>query len=73
MANLYRVLQPEELILENGTKICPGKNAAYLIVWQSDKVANESDPGTMVVFSGAKFEPGSADECGRFTYDAGAR
>ena len=73
MADLYRVAQQEDLVLENGNKLCGTKNAAYLVVWKSDKLGAEADPRTMAVFSGPKFDPGSRDECGRFGYDAGAR
>lgn len=71
MADLYRVTPPDDPALENGNKLCGGKPAAYLIVWQSEKVGKEVDPRTMVVYSGPKFDPGSRDECARFVYDAG--
>lgn len=73
MADLYRVQQQEDLVLENGNKLCAAKNAAYLVVWKSEKLGVEADPRTMVVFSGPKFDPGSRDECGRYSYDAGTR
>ena len=72
MADIYRITQPENLVLENGNPLCKGKPATYLIVWKSAKLGNEVDPRTMAVFSGPRFDPGSADECGRYAYDAGA-
>jgi hypothetical protein len=71
-ADLYRITAPEDLVLENGSPLCKGRMARYLIIWKSAKTANEVDPRSMAVFAGQKFDPGSADECGRYIYDAGA-
>ena len=72
LADLYRVTPPDDPVLENGNKLCKGRPIAYLIVWKSDKIGNESDPRTLAPFSGPKITAGSPDECGRYTYDAGA-
>ena len=71
MADLYRVTSPDDPVLENGNKLCKGKPIAYLIVWKSEKVGNETDPRTLAPFSGQKLSAGSPDDCGRYTYDAG--
>ena len=73
MADLYRLAPPADPVLENGNKLCGAKPVAYLIVWKSEKLGTEIDPRTMAVFSGPKFDPGSADECARYAYDAGRR
>ena len=73
LANLFHVIQPADPILENGNKLCGARLAIYLIVWKSEKLGAEVDPRTMVVFSGPKFDPGSPDECARYSYDAGRR
>jgi hypothetical protein len=73
MADLYRITSPDDLVLENGNRLCKGKSVAYLIVWKSEKVGNETDPRTLTPFSGPKLTAGSPDECGRYLYDAGAR
>jgi hypothetical protein len=72
MADLYRVTSPDDPVLENGNKLCRGKPVAYLIVWKSEKVANETDLRTLAPFSGPKFSAGSPDDCGRYIYDAGS-
>jgi hypothetical protein len=72
-AELYRVIQPADPTLENGSTICQGKDIAYLLVWKSPRTGSEVDPRTMAAFSGKNFAVGSHDECGRFAYDAGAR
>jgi hypothetical protein len=71
MVDLYRVTPPDDLVLENGNRLCKGKPVAYLIVWKSEKVGNEADPRTLALFSGPKLTAGSPDDCGRYTYDAG--
>jgi hypothetical protein len=71
MADLYRVTPPGDPVLENGNRLCKGKPVAYLIVWKPERVGAEVDPRTFAVFSGQKFDPGSPDDCGRYTYDAG--
>jgi hypothetical protein len=73
VADLYKVAQPANPVLENGKMLCQGKPVAYLLVWKSEKVGAEVDPRSMNVFSGTKFVSGSPDDCGRFVYDAGAR
>ncbi len=73
MADLYKVTSPDNPTLENGNMLCKGKPIAYLIVWKSEKVGNETDPRTLAPFSGQKLNAGSADDCGRYTYDAGPR
>ncbi len=70
MADLYRVTPPGDPVLENGGKLCKGKAVAYLIVWKSDKANAEAASRTLAPFSGQKFDPGSPDDCGRYTYDA---
>ena len=70
-ADLFRVTQPDDPVLENGSKLCRGKPVAYLIVWKSDKTATTAAPRTLAPFSGTKFSAGSPDDCGRYTYDAG--
>jgi hypothetical protein len=70
MADLYRVTSPDDPVLENGNRLCKGKPVAYLIVWRSEKVANEIDPRTLALFSGSKLSAGSPDDCGRYGYDA---
>jgi hypothetical protein len=57
MADLYKVTQPDDPVLENGNKLCKGKPVAYLIVWKSEKTGNETDPRTVAPFSGQKFTP----------------
>jgi len=71
MADLYRVTPPDDPALEGGSNLCKGKTVTYLLVWKSGKVANETDPRTIAPFSGSKLAPGSPDDCGRYTYDAG--
>jgi hypothetical protein len=71
MADLYRVTPPDDPTLENGNKLCKGKPVAFLLVWKSEKIGNEADPRTLAPFSGQKFTPGSPDDCGRYTYNAG--
>jgi hypothetical protein len=71
MADLYKVTSPDDPVLQNGNKLCKGKPIAYLIVWKSEKVGNETDPRTLAPFSGQKLSAGSPDDCGRYTYDAG--
>ncbi len=58
--------------LEDGNKLCKGKPVAYLIVWKSDSAGNEANPRSLAPFSGQKFNAGLPDDCGRFTYGAGA-
>ena len=70
-ADLFRVTQPDDPVLENGNKLCRGKPATYLIVWKSDKTGAVAAPRTLAPFSGTKFSAGSPDDCGRYTYDAG--
>jgi hypothetical protein len=72
MADLYKVKSPDDSALENGNQLCKGKPVAYLIVWKSEKVGNETDPHTLAPFSGPKLTAGSPDECGRYVYDAGS-
>ena len=43
MADLYKVTSPDDPVLQNGNKLCKGKPVAYLIVWKSEKVGNETD------------------------------
>jgi hypothetical protein len=71
MADLYKVAAPDAPTLQNGNTLCKGKPIAYLIVWKSEKVGNETDPRTLAPFSGQKLNAGSPDDCGRYTYDAG--
>jgi hypothetical protein len=71
LADLYRVTPPDDPVLENGNKLCKGKSIAYLLVWKSEKVGNETDPRILAPFSGPKLNAGSPDDCGRYTYDAG--
>jgi hypothetical protein len=71
MADLYRVAPPDDPVLEDGNKLCKGKPVTYVIMWKPEKAARELDPRTLAFFSGPKFDPGSADDCGRYTYDAG--
>jgi hypothetical protein len=73
VADLYKVAQPANPVLENGKTLCQGKPVAYLLVWKSEKVGSELDARSMNVFSGTKFVSGSPDDCGRFMYDAGPR
>jgi hypothetical protein len=71
MADLYRVTPPGDPAPENGSKLCKGNLVAYLIVWKSEGDAKRFDPRTIAFFfSGSKFDPGSADDCGRYSYDA---
>jgi hypothetical protein len=70
-ADLFRVAQPDDPVLENGNKLCRGKPVAYLIVWKSEKAGTTAAPRTLAPFSGTKFSAGSPDDCGRYTYDAG--
>ena len=70
-ADLFRVTQPDDPVLENGNKLCRGKPVAYLIVWKSEKTGTAAAPRNLAPFSGAKFSAGSPDDCGRYTYDAG--
>jgi hypothetical protein len=72
VADLYRVTSPDAPVLENGNKLCKGKTIAHLVVWKSEKVANEADPRALAPFSGPKLSAGSPDDCGRYTYDAGS-
>ena len=72
MVDLYRVTPPDDPVLENGNRLCKGKSVAYLIVWKSEKVGNETDPRTLTPFSGPKLTAGSPDDCGRYNHDAGA-
>ena len=72
LADLYRVTPPDDPALENGNKLCKGKPVMYLLVWKSEAVGKESDARTLTPFSGPKFNAGSPDDCGRYTYDAGA-
>jgi hypothetical protein len=72
MADLYRVTLPDDPVLENGNRLCKGKPIAYLIVWKSEPVGKEPDPRTLALFSGPKLSAGSPDDCGRYSYDAGA-
>jgi hypothetical protein len=71
MADLYRVMPPDDPALENGNKLRKGKPVAYVIMWKPEKVAKGIDPHTLAFFSGPKFDPGSPDDCGRYTYDSG--
>jgi hypothetical protein len=71
-ADLYRVTQPDDPVLENSNGLCRGKPVAYLIVWKSEAINKEIDPRTMAPFSGSKLNAGSPDDCGRYTFDAGA-
>jgi hypothetical protein len=70
-ADLFRVTQPDDPVLENGNKLCRGKPVAYLIVWRSEKTGTAAAPRNLAPFSGTKFSAGSPDDCGRYTYDAG--
>ena len=70
-ADLYRITPPDDPVLENGSKLCKGKPVAYVIMWKPEKVAKEIDPRTLAFFSGPRFDPGSPDDCGRYTYDSG--
>ncbi len=71
-ADLYRVTQPDDPVLENGNRLCGGKSVAYLLVWKSQRIGKETDPRSINVFSGPKLVSGSSDDCGRYSYDAGA-
>jgi hypothetical protein len=73
LADLYRVTSPDDPALENGNKLCKGKPVVYLIVWKSEKTGSETDPRTLAPFAGQKFTPGSPDDCGRYSFDAGSR
>ena len=64
MADLYRVMPPDDPALENGNKLCKGKPIAYVVVWKPEKAAKEIDPRTLAFFSGPKFDPGSPDDVG---------
>ena len=71
MADLYRVTPPDDPVLENGNKLCKGKPVAYVVMWRPEKAGKEIDPRALAFFSGPKFDPGSSDDCGRYTYDSG--
>jgi hypothetical protein len=71
MADLYRVTPPDDPVLENGNKLCKGKPVSYVIMWKPERSAKEIDTRTLAFFSGPKFDPGSPDDCGRYTYDSG--
>ena len=71
-ADLYRVTQPDDPVLENSNRLCRGKPVAYLIVWKSEAINKETDPRTIAPFSGPNLNTGSRDDCGRYTFDAGA-
>jgi hypothetical protein len=71
MADLYKVTSPDNPALQNGNKLCKDKPIAYLIVWKSQKLGNETDPRTLAPFSGQRLNAGSPDDCGRYVYDAG--
>ena len=64
MADLYRSHRQTIRFFRTGIS-CAGKAAAYLIVWKSEKVGNETDPRTLAPFSGQKLNAGSPDDCGR--------
>ncbi len=66
MADLYKVTSPDDPVLQNGNKLCKGKPIAYLIVWKSEKVGNETEPRTLAPFSGQKLNAGSPDDSGQF-------
>ena len=70
IADLYRITPPDDPVLENGNRLCKGKPVGYLIVWKSEKIGNEADPRTLAPFSGPNLNSGSADDCGRYAYDA---
>src|SRR5215475_6932483 len=71
MADIYSVTPPGDPVLENGNKLCKGKPVTYVLVWKSEKTGTEADPRTLAPFAGPKLNPGSPDDCGRYTYDAG--
>ncbi len=70
-ADLFRVTEADDPVLENGSKLCRGKPVVYLIVWKSEKTGTTAAPRNLAPFSGTKFSAGSPDDCGRYTYDAG--
>ena len=72
MADLYRITPPDDPILENGNRLCKGKPISYLIIWKPEQTGKEADPRGLAPFSGANLNPGSADDCGRYLYDAGS-
>jgi len=65
-ADLFRVTQPDDPVLESGNKLCRGKPVAYLIVWKSEKTGTTAAPRTLAPFSGTKFSAGAPDDCGRY-------
>ena len=67
LADMYRVTAPDDAI-----PLCKGRSATYLIVWKSAAIGKETEPRTLVPFSGPKLNGGSPDDCGRYMYDAGA-
>jgi len=71
MAELYRIAPPDDPILENGNRLCKGKPVSYLIIWQPEQTDKKADPRGLAPFSGANLNSGSADDCGRYLYDAG--
>jgi hypothetical protein len=73
LADLYRVRSPDDPVLENGNKLCKGKPIAYLLVWKSENIGNQTNPRTLAPFSGPKLNAASPDDCGRYTYDATPR
>ena len=68
MADLYRITPPDDPVLESGNRLCKGKPVAYVITWKPEKSAKEIDPRALAFFSGSKFDSGSPDDCGRYTY-----
>lgn len=70
-ADLFKVVSPDNPLLENGNTLCKGKPVAYVLVWKSERTGNEADPRTLAPFSGPTFMAGSPDDCGRYIYDAG--
>ena len=72
VADLYKVIPPDDPVVEDGSKLCKSKPVAYLIIWKSEKSGKDVDPRTLAPFSGQKLSAGSPDDCGRYIYDAGS-
>jgi len=72
VADLYKVIPPDDPVVEDGSKLCKSKPVAYLIIWKSEKSGKDVDPRTLAPFSGQKLSAGSPDDCGRYIYAAGS-
>jgi hypothetical protein len=72
MADLYKITPPDDPVLANGNTLCKGKPISYLIIWKPPQTGKEADPRGLAPFSGPNLNSGSADDCGRYLYDAGS-